>query len=132
MGLIFDALLLGYFGFSVFSGYRRGFLLSVSGIVALIISVLIYKIFELEYIYFAIIYILLIIAIGLLAKIIRKLKIPLLSGTDALLGLVFGIFNGLAGVLVISVIMLAITGAANIDALDSSFILKMIEGILPI
>lgn len=132
MGLIFDALLLIYFGFAVFCGYKRGFLLSVSGIAALIISVLIYKIFDLEYIYFAVIYIVLIIAIALLAKIIRRLKIPLIARTDAILGAILGIFNGLVGVFIISALMLVIVRAGNIDAIRSSFILKIIEGILPI
>ena len=132
MGLIFDALLLIYFGFAVFCGYKRGFLLSVSGIAALIISVLIYKIFDLEYIYFAVIYIVLIIAIALLAKIIRRLKIPFIARTDAILGAILGIFNGLVGVFIISALMLVIARTGNIDAIRSSFILKIIEGILPI
>ncbi len=131
MGLIFDILLLLYVGLAIFFGYRRGFLLSVSGIVALIVSVLIYRIFDLEYVYFAIIYILLLIAIAVLAKIIRKLKVPILAKTDAILGTVLGIFNGLVGVVVISFLMLAIIEASGTDALDSSFILKIVDNILP-
>ena len=52
MGLIFDLLLLLYIALSVYHGYKRGFLLSISGVVALVVSILIYKIFDLEYVYF--------------------------------------------------------------------------------
>lgn len=132
MGLIFDILMLFYFGFSIYSGYRRGFLLSVSGFVAFIISIVIYRIFELEYIYFAVIYILLIVAIAILAKLIRRLRIPIISKTDMMLGTLLGVLNGIAGVIVVSALMLAITEVGNIDAMDSSFILKIAEGILPV
>jgi Na+-translocating ferredoxin:NAD+ oxidoreductase RnfA subunit len=132
MGLIFDALMILYFCLAVFTGYRRGFLLSVSGIAAFIISTLIYRIFELEYIYFIVIYILLIIAIAVCAKLIRKLRVPILAKTDAILGTVLGIFNGLLGITVISALMLIISSAGGGDALESSFILKIAEGILPV
>ena len=132
MGLIFDALMILYFCLAVFMGYRRGFLLSVSGIAAFIISTLIYRIFELEYIYFIVIYILLIIAIAVCAKLIRKLRVPILAKTDAILGTVLGIFNGLLGITVICALMLIISSAGGGDALESSFILKIAEGILPV
>ena len=88
--------------------------------------------FELDYIYFAIIYVALIIAIVILSRIIRKLKVPILAKTDAILGTALGIFNGLVGVIAISALMLAIISATGSDALDSSFILKMFEDVLPV
>ncbi len=130
MGLIFDLLLVLYFGFCVFMGYKKGFLLSVSGIVAFIASILIYKTLDLGYVYFAIIYILLLVGISLLAKIIRKLKLPIISKTDAILGTVFGALNGLVGAFAISALMLAIVDAANIYAMDSSVALGIAEKIL--
>ena len=132
MGLFFDLLLVLYFGLAIYLGYKRGFLISVSGIVALIASALIYNVFELDYIYFAIIYVALIIAIVILSRIIRKLKVPILAKTDAILGTALGIFNGLVGVIAISALMLAIISATGSDALDSSFILKMFEDVLPV
>ena len=132
MGLFFDLLLVLYFGLAIYLGYKRGFLISVSGIVALIASALIYNVFELDYSYFAIIYVALIIAIVILSRIIRKLKVPILAKTDAILGTALGIFNGLVGVIAISALMLAIISATGSDALDSSFILKMFEDVLPV
>jgi hypothetical protein len=132
MGILFDLVLLLYFGLAIYVGYKRGFLISVSGIVALILSTLIYTVFELDYIYFAIIYIALIVAIVIFSRIIRKLKVPILAKTDAVLGTALGAFNGLVGVIAISALMLAIISSTGSDALDSSFILQMFEDVLPV
>ena len=132
MGIFFDLVLVLYFGLAVYLGYKRGFLISVSGIVALILSTLIYTVFELEYIYFAVIYIALVIAIIIFSRIIRRLKVPILAKTDTILGTALGLFNGLVGVIAISALMLAMIDASGSDALDSSFILKMFEDILPV
>ena len=132
MGLFFDLVLLLYFGLAIYVGYKRGFLISVSGIVALILSTLIYTVFELEYIYFAVIYVALMVAIVIFSRIIRKLKVPIIAKTDTILGTALGVFNGLVGVIAISALMLAIISATGSDALDSSFILKMFEDVLPV
>ena len=131
MGLVFDLLLLGYFAFAVFCGYRKGFLLSVSGILALVISFVIYKTVGFEYIYFALVYLALLIAIGFCAKLIRRLKIPILAKTDAILGAIIGGVNGIAGALVIAAAVLVITAAGGIDALDSSVALRFVQNVLP-
>lgn len=132
MGLIFDLLLLLYIALSVYHGYKRGFLLSISGVVALVVSILIYKIFDLEYVYFGIMYIVLLIAVGFLAKLIRNFKIPIIARTDAILGTLFGALNGIAGAFIIAVLVLLLSKAGRFDGIESSFVLRMIEGILPI
>ncbi len=131
MGLVFDLLLLGYFAFAVFCGYRKGFLLSVSGILALVISFVIYKIVGFEYIYFALVYLALLIAIGFCAKLIRRLKVPLLAKTDAILGAILGGVNGIWGALVIAAATLVITATGNVDVLDSSIALRFVQNALP-
>ena len=131
MGFVFDLLLLGYFAFAVFCGYRKGFILSVSGILALVISFVIYKAVGFEYIYFALVYLALLIAIGFCAKLIRKLKVPFIAKTDAILGAIIGSVNGIAGALVIAAAALVITTAGGFDALDSSFALRFVQNVLP-
>ena len=70
--------------------------------------------------------------IEVFAEEARKLRVPILAKTDAILGTVLGIFNGLLGITVISALMLIISSAGGGDALESSFILKIAEGILPV
>ena len=132
MGLIFDILLVLYFAFCIFCGYRKGFLLSVSGILALVISFVLYKAIGFEYIYFALVYIALLISIAFLSKLIRRLEIPILAKTDAILGAILGGVNGIVGVVVITLAALVITNAANIEAIDSSYILNFAKNVLPI
>ena len=98
MGIVFDIVMLLYLALMVFIGYKRGFLLSVAGIAAMVLAVTIYKIFNFDYIYFAVIYILLIVVIAILSRVIRKLKVPIIAKLDILLGTILGAFNGLIGI----------------------------------
>lgn len=130
--MIFDILMVVYIALSVLGGYKKGFLVSVSGIAALVLSFVIYKIFALDYIYFALLYIVLSVVIVLLAKIIKKLKLPIIAKTDAILGTVIGALNGLLGVVVISLMMFTLSRVGDgMSFLDSSFIMKLMENILP-
>ncbi len=130
MGIVFDIVMLLYFALAVFIGYKRGFLLSVAGILAMILAVTIYKIFDFDYIYFAIIYILLIIVIAILSRVIRKLKVPIISKLDIFLGTILGVFNGLIGIVIVSLLTLALASMGNGDIVDSSFVLSFIDSIL--
>ena len=77
-------------------------------------------------------YIVLLIAVGFLAKLIRNFKIPIIARTDAILGTLFGALNGIAGAFIIAVLVLLLSKAGRFDGIESSFVLRMIEGILPI
>ena len=130
MGIVFDIVMLLYLALMVFIGYKRGFLLSVAGILAMIVAVSIYKIFDFDYIYFAIIYILLIIVIAILSRVIRKLKVPIIAKLDILLGTILGAFNGLIGITIVSLLTLVIASMGNSNIVESSFILRLFDSIV--
>ena len=130
MGIVFDIVMLLYLALMVFIGYKRGFLLSVAGIAAMVLAVTIYKIFDFDYIYFAIIYILLIIVIAILSRVIRKLKVPIIAKLDILLGTILGAFNGLIGITIVSLLTLVIASMGNSNIVESSFILRLFDSIV--
>ena len=132
MGIVFDIVMLLYLALMVFIGYKRGFLLSVAGIAAMVLAVTIYKIFNFDYIYFAVIYILLIVVIAILSRVIRKLKVPIIAKLDMLLGTILGAFNGLIGIVIVSLLTLALASMGNGDIVESSFILRFFDSILSI
>lgn len=129
MGIIFDIVMVLYFVLAVFIGYKRGFLLSVAGILAMILSVTIYKIFDIDYIYFAIIYILLLIVIAILSRVIRRAKLPIITKLDIFLGTLLGVFNGFIGIVIVSLLTLALASMGNGDIVESSFILRFFDSI---
>ncbi len=128
--MIFDILMLAYLAISVFAGYKRGFLASISGILALVLSFVIYKIFDFSMIYFVGVYFALSIAIIFLAKVIRKLKLPIIAKTDAILGLACGAVNGLLGVALITVLMFNLTRFGGASFAESSMLVGLVEKIV--
>ena len=132
MGIAFDVVMLLYLALMVFIGYKRGFLLSVAGIAAMILAVTIYKIFNFDYIYFAIIYILLIVVIAILSRVIRKLKVPIIANLDILLGTILGAFNGLIGIVIVSLLTLVLASMGDGNIVESSFILRFFDSILSV
>ena len=132
MGIVFDIVMLLYLALMVFIGYKRGFLLSVAGIAAMILAVTIYKIFNFDYIYFAIIYILLIVVIAILSRVIRKLKVPIIANLDILLGTILGAFNGLIGIVIVSLLTLVLASMGDGNIVESSFILRFFDSILSV
>ena len=127
MGVIFDFLLLLLFGYSVYRGYKNGLLISASGIIAIILASILTATFELGVLGFIILNILLAVAVAFLARIIRRLKIPLVRGTDTALGFCFGVLEGFMKVIIVATIAYLITLTTSTEFFDGSIIVEYIS-----
>lgn len=127
MGLVFDLLLLCLLGYSVYMGYRRGFLVSASGIIAIIIASVLTGMFELGILGFIILNILLSVTVAFLARIIRKLKIPVVRGVDTALGFGFGFVEGALKVIILALIAYFITLLSSAEFFDGSVVIDFIR-----
>lgn len=127
MGLIFDLLLLCLLGYSVYMGYRRGFLVSASGIIAIILASALTGLFGLGVLGFIMMNILLSVAVTFSARIIRKLRIPIIKGVDTALGFGFGLIEGLLKVIIIALIAYFITVLSSNDVFEGSVVIDFIK-----
>lgn len=127
MGVIFDLLLLLLFGFSVYMGYKNGFLVSASGIIAIILAAVLTGAFELGLLGFILLNILLAVGVAFLAKIVRKMRIPVLRTADTALGVCFGILEGFMKVIIVSTMAYLITMATSTSFFDGSVIVEYIS-----
>lgn len=127
MGVIFDILLLLLFGFSVYMGYKNGFLVSASGIIAIILASALTGIFDLGLLGFIVLNILLAVAVALVARILRKLKLPVIRTVDTLLGIGFGVLEGFMRVVILALVGYFITRLTATTFFDGSLIIEYIS-----
>ena len=127
MGVIFDLLLLLLFGFSVYMGYKNGFLVSASGIIAIILASVLTGIFELGLLGFIVLNILLAVAVALIARILRRLRLPVIRTADTLLGIGFGILEGFMRVVILALVGYFIARLTATAFFDGSLIIEYIS-----
>lgn len=127
MGVIFDLLLLVLFIYSVYIGYKKGFLASASGIIAVMLAFALTGAFSLGILWFVILNILLSVAVAFCAKIIRKLKIPVIRTVDTVLGITLGIIDGLLKVMIIAIIAAFIASYTSTGFFDGSFVVELVS-----
>ena len=127
MGLILDILLLCFLGYSIYMGYRRGFLISASGIIAVILAAVLTGVFELGALGFILFNILLSVAVSFSARIIRKLKIPIVKSVDTALGFGFGFIEGSMKVIILALIAYFITILSTTTVFDGSVAIDFIK-----
>ena len=127
MGIIFDLLLLILFGFSIYMGYRNGFLISASGIIAIILASVLTSVFELGILGFILLNILLSVAVAFVARIVRKMRIPVIRSADTALGVCFGILEGLMRVVIVAIIAYLITLTTSTSFFDGSYVIEYIS-----
>ena len=127
MGVIFDLLLLCLWGYSIYIGYKKGFLISASGIIAIILASVLTRVLELGILGFILLNILLSVAVAFAARIIRKLKIPLVRGVDTALGFGFGLIEGALKVVILALIAYFITLLSSTTVFDGSLVIEFIK-----
>lgn len=126
MGIVFDLLLAVLLCYSVYRGYRSGFLVSASGIIAIMLASVFTKMFSLGVIGFVLLNILLSVAVAFCAKLIRKLKIPVVKTVDTLLGIGFGFIDGVLKVIIIALIAYFAVLLTSTDILEGSYVIDFI------
>lgn len=127
MGVVFDLLLLILFGFSIYMGYKNGFLVSASGIIAIILASVLTGMFELGILGFILLNILLSVTVAFMARIIKKMRIPLVRTADTVLGVGFGFIEGAMKVVIVALIAYFITITTSTDFFEGSLIIESIS-----
>lgn len=126
MGIIFDLLLLFLWGYSIYTGYKKGFLISASGIIAIILASILTRVLGLGVLGFILLNILLSVGVAVMARIIRKLRIPVVRGVDTALGFGFGVIEGALKVIIVALIACFITLLSSTEVFDGSYVIEFI------
>ena len=124
MGVVFDVLLLILLGYSMYMGYKNGFLVSTSGIIAIILAAVLTGMFTLGVLGFIMLNMLLSVAVSFTARIIRKLKLPLVRTADKALGIGFGFIEGAMKIIILSLIACFIKITTTTDFFEGSLFVE--------
>ena len=135
MSLFLDILLVAVFAFTVINNYRYGFVCSVFRIARLFICLGLAYIFASGVIQYIAVFLVSFIAIGFLIRVLRRIRIPIITQVDKMLGIALGLLLGFFYVSVISALtygsleLLSAVGIDHTSLYNDSTVFKFIHGI---